>query len=77
MKFNLAKVNHRDVLIRSAKTFVASFLGVFVTSLANILDAFQKGGLSGLKSALLALITAAIAAGITAVWNYYSQATQQ
>lgn len=76
MKFKAANVNRKDVLIRSLKTFVAGFLSVVVAALANILDAFQKGGLSGLKSALLALITGAIAAGITAVWNYYLQATQ-
>lgn len=68
------EVNHRDVIIRTAKTFVAAFIGVFVLSFANLFDIVSKQGLSGLKSATAALLGSAIAAGITAIWNYYLQA---
>lgn len=65
--------NHRDILERATKTFVQAFLGVFVMAFANLFDAVSKQGLSGLKSAVVALLGAALAAGISALWNYWLQ----
>lgn len=63
-------LNHKDVLVRALKTFVAAFLPIFGAGLVNLQSQFVNGGLSASKSALVALIVAAISAGITAVWNY-------
>lgn len=65
--------DHKDVLERAAKTFVQAFLGVFVMAFANLFDVVNKQGLSGLKSAVVALLGAALAAGISALWNYWLQ----
>lgn len=49
----------RDIIVRAFKTFVQGFLAALALSAANIVD---------LNSAKAALI-AAVAAGISAVWN--------
>lgn len=66
-------LNHKDVLVRSAKTFVAAFVPVFGAGLVNLQSQFVDGGLNAGKSALIALTVAAVSAGITAVWNYAIQ----
>lgn len=63
-------LNHRDIAVRAAKTFVAAFIPVFGAGLANLQSQFVNGGLSAAKSAGVALVVAALSAGITAVWNY-------
>lgn len=70
---NKNKINHSDIWIRASKTAVQSFLGVFVLSLSDLLDTFKHGGLPALKSAVLALGSAALAAAVSALWNYYLQ----
>lgn len=71
------KLNHRDVLIRALKTAAQSFVAVFVVAFGNLFDVYQHGGLSGLKSALVALLSAALAAAVSATWNYYLQYRDQ
>ena len=49
----------KDIVIRAIKTFIQAFLSVVIVSLADITD------MTTLKAALIA----ALAAGISAVWN--------
>ena len=77
MALNINNITQSEVdyaLTRAAHTFYQAFLAVFAAGLANVLDAFGKRGISGAKSAGLALITAAIAAGISAVVHLVSAA---
>lgn len=59
-----------DSVRRFVHTFWQAFVAVFAAGLLNVLSAFQ-GGLSGGKSTLVALITAAIAAGLSALKSAY------
>lgn len=61
--------NLPDWFIRTIKTFVESFLGVFLTALVPILN---NGWPENWKVIWL-LVPPALAAGITAAWNYYLQ----
>lgn len=72
----MKNLDHKDVWIRTAKTFVAAFLGVFILAFGNLFDVVSKQGLSGLKSASAALVGSALAAGVTALWNYGIQLKQ-
>lgn len=74
MKFKLTQVNKQDVSVKALKVFISAFLGVFVAGVTDLLSSFQNGGLNALKSAGLAVLTGAIAAGINAIWNTYLQA---
>lgn len=67
-------LNHKDVWIRSAKTFAASFVGVFIVSISDLLNAFHSGGGQATKALGISLVASAIGAGVTAVWNYLLQA---
>jgi len=66
-------MNHKDVWTRAAKTAVQAFVGVFVVAVSNLFDVYQRNGLSGLRSALVAVVGAGVAAAISAVWNYVLQ----
>ena len=52
----------KDILIRPAKTFVQAFGAVFITAISGGIDVKDK-------EALVALLVAAVAAGLSAVWN--------
>lgn len=56
-----------DVLMRAFHSFWQSFVVVFFGGLWNVLSAFQGGGLSGGKAAVVALVLAAVAAGLSAL----------
>lgn len=58
------------ILVRAFKTFVQTFITVFVLGLTPIISSIlSTHNLSGASSALLALVAAAGAAGISAVMN--------
>lgn len=60
------------VLVRAFHTFWQAFLAVFVLGLTPVIrDVLSTGTLSGSKSALLALVVAAVAAGLSALKNLY------
>lgn len=69
----MTSVNHKDVWIRAGKTALQAFVGVFVVAFANLFDVYQRGGLSALHSALVAVSGSALAALLSALWNYYLQ----
>lgn len=73
LKTTFNTLNHKDVFVRSAKTFVAAFLPIFGAGLVNLQSQFVNNGLGAGESALIALVLAAVSAGITAVWNYAIQ----
>ena len=53
------KIVSNDIVVRMAKTFVQAFIAVLVVGYASVKD------FEGVK----ALVVAALAAGISAVWN--------
>ena len=54
---------------RAAWTFAQAFVVVLGAGMSNLLDAFKAGGLDGAQAAGLALVSAALAAGISALKN--------
>jgi len=56
-----------DLVKRASHTFYQTAIPVFLAGVLNVLNAFQHNGLTAGKSALLALATGAVAAGISAV----------
>lgn len=70
-------LNHKDVWIRALKTAIQAFVGVFAVSASDLLNTFQKGGMGAGKAALVSLVSAAIAAAVSAVWNYLLQTQPQ
>ena len=58
-----------DWAVRAVKTFVQAFLGVLIPAVVGVL----KGGLpvdwGGVKITIASALMAALAAGISAVWN--------
>lgn len=60
------------LLVRAFHTFWQSFLAVFVLGITPVIsDVLSTHTLSGTKSALLALVVAAAAAGLSALKNAY------
>jgi hypothetical protein len=60
----------KDCLIRAIKTFVQAFLGVLIPKLIVILE--EAPNLMSLNLEFLyALLPAALAAGISAIWNIW------
>jgi hypothetical protein len=59
------------LLVRAFKTFVQAFLSVFLVGITPILTNITSVGYSGAKAALVALVTGAIAAGISALMNAF------
>lgn len=69
----MQNLDHKDVLIRTLKTAVATFLGVYVSALTNLFSLLQAWNIDSLEKALVALIPAAASAAVTAIWNYILQ----
>lgn len=65
--------NHKDVLVRSAKTFLTTFATVYVTALTDLLNVLHNNGLAALQAAVAALLMSAVGAGLTALLNYWIQ----
>lgn len=59
------------LVTRAFKTFVQAFLAVFIVGLTPIIQGITNVGWSGAKAALVALVTAAVAAGISAAMNAF------
>lgn len=59
----------KDWLIRSLKTFVQAFFGVFIPELILILNGAVPLSWTEWKTWLIPVVTSAIAAGISAAWN--------
>lgn len=58
-----------DWLIRALKTFVQAFLGVFIPAIVSVLNGGLPVDWGAAKITLLSALMAALAAGISAVWN--------
>lgn len=61
-------MDKKDIAIRALKTFVQAFLGVLIPEAVTLLN----GGFADISAAwkvLSPVIAAALAAGISAVWN--------
>lgn len=61
--------NFPDWAIRSIKTFVQAFLGVFLPAIISVLNGGFPVDWSAAKVTIISALMAAIAAGISAVWN--------
>ena len=61
--------NLPDWAIRSIKTFVQAFLGVFLPAIISVLNGGFPVDWSAAKVTIISALMAALAAGISAVWN--------
>lgn len=60
------------LLVRAVKTFAQAFVAVFLLGVLNVISSLlSTGNFSAAKSALVALVTAALAAGVSALMNAY------
>ena len=69
-------MDKRDILIRALKTFAQAFFGVLIPEVCTIL----AGGFTDIGTfgrAIMPFIAAALAAGISAVWNSIIRATEE
>jgi len=60
----------KDWQIRAIKTFVQAFFGVFVPALVAVLNNGFPESINAVWVILAPAISASLAAGIAAVWNY-------
>lgn len=67
----------KDWMARALKTFVQAFLGVLIPQLVLILqNGLPETGIA-LRTALLPVVSAALAAAISAVWNLLLESEKQ
>ena len=59
----MTKAKLKDILVRATKTFIQAFLAVFT------LDGIVFTDVEAAKAMLISTTVAALAAGISAVWN--------
>ena len=58
-----------DWAIRALKTFVQAFMGVFLPAIVAVLNGGFPVDWSAAKVTIISALMAALAAGISAVWN--------
>ena len=63
-----------DWAIRAAKTFVQAFLGVLIPALVGVLNGGLPVDWGAVKVTIASALMAALAAGISAVWNIILEA---
>lgn len=61
--------NWPDWAIRAAKTFVQAFLGVLIPAIIGVLNGGLPVDWGAVKITVASALMAALAAGISAVWN--------
>lgn len=61
-------MDKKDIAIRAAKTFVQAFLGVLIPEVVTVLNGGFPDASTAWKAAA-PFVAAALAAGISAVWN--------
>lgn len=61
--------NWPDWAIRAAKTFVQAFLGVLIPAIIGVLNGGLPVDWGAVKITIASALMAALAAGISAVWN--------
>lgn len=62
-----------DIAIRAIKTFIQAFFGVLIPAMVAYLGGGWPESWGGAWLALAPAVSAALAAGISAVWNYVKQ----
>lgn len=68
----MSEQQFQAIIVRALKTFIQAFVAVFALGLTSVVsNVLQTGNFSGAKSALLALVTASVAAGISALTNAF------
>lgn len=65
----------KDWVIRAAKTFVQTFLGVLLPEFCVVLKSGVPEG-SSMRAMLAPVLTAALSAAISAVWNWSLQSSK-
>lgn len=60
-------LNYKDLLTRALWTFVQAFLAVILFGIDSIIDLLFNGDWTGLYTAAVALLIAAVAAGLSAL----------
>lgn len=63
----MTRIQLEDLLGRAFHTFYQAFIPVFVGGLANVAHVYGQSGAAGVKSAVVALGVAAVAAGLSAL----------
>lgn len=66
----------KDTIVRTAKTFVQAFGGVFIPGLCIVLNQLSTGGFPDdfnpwFWTTIAPMVCASLSAGICAAWNYY------
>lgn len=69
--------NLPDWAVRAVKTFVQAFLGVFIPAVIAVLNGGFPVDFGAAKVTLISALMAAIAAGISAAWNYVLEKSKE
>lgn len=67
----------KDWMIRAIKTFVQAFFGVLIPAVVSMLSGGFPESVSAAWVVLSPTISAALAAAIAAVWNYYLERAKE
>jgi hypothetical protein len=59
-----------DTLKRASWTFVQTFVSVFFVGVPAVVTALQAQGVTSAKQALISLVTASVAAGLSALKSF-------
>lgn len=69
--------NLPDWLIRALKTFVQAFLGVLIPAVVSVLNGGLPVDWGAAKVTMISAIMAALAAAISAAWNYLLEVNKE